>query len=310
MYLEVYVSDQSPGVQELLHLAEQVRQVPGLELAVVNLDDPQQRRAVLGKHLAPPEDRVMAVERPALAALLEKSGQEAPVPAVGGIDIFADLSEAEVRALGREMTEQVYAKGQIIFLQEEQAQELFLLKRGRVQTYRLTASGKRLELATVPAGTFFGEVPLLGGLAHHATAEVTEQAVLGVGRRPALEQMIWARPTIAVRLIHELGRRLARTAERLEAFAYQSAPARLAGELLRLQQRYPGRAFPITHQELGEITGLLRETVTKLLNELKGVGLVELRRGQIRLCDAARLAELLREAEMSQPAPLLPVSAK
>src|SRR5262249_50107741 len=119
-------------------------------------------------------------------------------PSVGSlpaIDIFSDLSEEDLRSLRREMTEQSYTKGQIIFLQEEQAHELFLLKKGRVQTYRLTPSGKRLELATVPAGTFFGEVPLLGHATHHATAEVIEDAVLGVVSRLALERILRERPT-------------------------------------------------------------------------------------------------------------------
>jgi CRP/FNR family cyclic AMP-dependent transcriptional regulator len=328
MYLEVYISGQSPEAQELLLIAEQASQVPGLEVSVVNVDDPEQRWTSFGKSPASLlDDRVVSVDPPAWAAFLDELREEtreqrqsyvspvrgrrsaeahwlstpsapSPLPA---IDLFSDLGEADIRSLCREMTEHFYTKGQIIYLQEEPAQELFLLKRGRVQTYRLTTSGKRLELTTVPAGTFFGEVPLLEQVTHHATAEAAEDAVLGVIRRPALERMIRERPTIAVRMIQELSRRIAISAKRLEEFAYQSAPTRLVAELLRLQQHYPENVIPITHQELGEITGLLRETVTKLLNEFKAAGLVELRRGHILLKDRARLQALVREFEMTHP---------
>ncbi len=337
MYLEVYISGQSPEAQELLLIAEQASQVPGLEVSVVNMDDPEQRRTPLGKSpVSLLDDRVVSVEPPAWAAFLEELREETkeirlpPGPTVRGgrrsetrwyppqsstnsllaIDLFSDLREEDIQSLRREMTEQFYAKGQIIYLQEEQAQELFLLKKGRVQTYRLTTSGKRLELTTVPAGTFFGEVPLLERVTHHATAEAAEDAVLGVVRRSALERMIRERPTIALRMIHELSRRIALSARRLEEFAYQSAPTRLLAELLRLQQSHPDHVIPITHQELGEITGLLRETVTKLLNEFKAAGLVELRRGHIILKDSARLQALIRECEMTHPHSLEPTSSR
>ena len=330
MYLEVYISGQSPEAQELLLIAEQASQVPGLEVSVVNMDDPEQRRTPLRKSpVSLLDDRVVSVEPPAWAAFLEELREEtkesrlprgssvrggrrsetrwyptqSPTNSLLAIDLFSDLGEEDIQSLRREMTEQFYAKGQIIYLQEEQAQELFLLKKGRVQTYRLTTSGKRLELTTVPAGTFFGEVPLLERVTHHATAEATEDAVLGVVRRPALERMIRERPTIALRMIHELSRRIALSARRLEEFAYQSAPTRLVAELLRLQQSHPDNVIPITHQELGEITGLLRETVTKLLNEFKAAGLVELRRGHIILKDSTRLQALIREFEMTHPHP-------
>jgi len=326
MYLEVYISGQSPDAQELLLIAEQASEVPGLEVSVVNVDDPKQRRTALSKsHVAPPDDRVVSVEPPAWAAFLDELREGAReyrqphIPSVRGgthaeakwfpahssassllaIDIFSDLQEEDIRPLRQEMTEQVYTKGQIIYFQEEQAQELFLLKKGRVQTYRLTPSGKRLELATIPAGTFFGEVPLPSRVIHHATAEAVEDSVMGRIRRPALERLIRERPTVALRIIQELSRRIALNARRLEEFAYQSAPARLVAELLRLHQNHPDNVIPITHQELGEITGLLRETVTKLLNEFKAAGLVELRRGHIMLKDVARLEALMNESEVT-----------
>ncbi len=337
MYLEVYISGQSPEAQELLLIAEQASQVPGLEVSVVNMDDPAQRRTSLGKSpVSLLDDRVVSVEPPAWATFLDELREEAREsnqsympPARGrrhaeahwfastasphsllAIDLFSDLGEEDLRWLCREMTEQCYSRGQIIYLQEEPAQELFLLKKGRVQTYRLTTSGKRLELTTVPAGTFFGEVPLLERVTHHATAEAAEDAVLGVVRRPALERMIRERPTIALRMIQELSRRIALSARRLEEFAYQSAPMRLIAELLRLQQNYPDNVIPITHQELGEITGLLRETVTKLLNEFKAAGLVELRRGHILLKDRARLQALIRDFQIPNAQPLEPISSK
>jgi CRP/FNR family transcriptional regulator len=162
----------------------------------------------------------------------------------------------------------------------------------------MTSTGKRLELATIQAGTFFGEVPLLGEALHHASAEAVEDVVVGIFSRPHLEQVIRDWPTVGLRLISELSRRINLDASRLEELAYQSAPARLAAALLRLQQGDDAHVITMTHQELGEVTGLLRETVTKMLNEFRVAGLVELHRGRIHLRDVAGLQRLLKEYDL------------
>src|SRR5258708_739942 len=78
------------------------------------------------------------------------------------MDIFRDLGREVIELLVQQTQMRTCAKGQVLYAQEDQAETLFLLKRGRVQLYRLTPSGKRFELATIPPGTFFGEMPLLG----------------------------------------------------------------------------------------------------------------------------------------------------
>lgn len=122
--------------------------------------------------------------------------------------------------------------------------------------------------------------------------------MVGILSRAHLEQIIRDWPVVGLRLISELSRRMNLDASRLEELAYQSAPARLAAALLRLHQSGGDHTITMTHQELGEVTGLLRETVTKMLNEFRGAGLVELHRGRIHLRDVAGLQRLLKEYDL------------
>ncbi len=333
MRLEIYMSDENSEYQEPLLIAEQASQIPGLEVAVIKVDDPDQLIASFGK--APAyllDSQIVSLEPSTWKSFLIRLRKQAkahlrehppPSPTKGQraedssrlsshnasenghllltIDIFRDLREEDLHALYRQMTQQVYCKGQIIYLQEERAEGLYLMTQGRVQIYRLTASGKRLELATIRAGTFFGEELLFGDAVHYASAEAVEDTILGVMSRAALAQVIQAWPIVALRMINELSRRIALSAARLEELAYQNAPARLAAELLRLSQGHNDATIAITHQELGEITGMLRETVTKMLNEFRADGLVELRRGRIFLRDVARLQRLLRDYDVIRP---------
>jgi CRP/FNR family cyclic AMP-dependent transcriptional regulator len=210
-------------------------------------------------------------------------------------ELFCDLPEEEIGALERQTRMFTSPKGRILYSQEDQAEALFLLKQGRVQLYRLTPSGKRLELVTLGPGMFFGEMPLLGESLRHAFAEAVEDSLICVMSRVDVERLIREKPAVALRMIEVISRRLAEAEARLEEVAYRSVAARIAAVLLRLSQGGTTETVQLTHQELGDMVGALRATVTEVLNELQAAGLVELRRGHIRLCDRAGLRSLLEE---------------
>jgi CRP-like cAMP-binding protein len=205
------------------------------------------------------------------------------------MDIFCDLEPAAMQAFEQQTELRTCRKDQIIYSQEDRAEVLFLLKHGRVQIYRLTSSGKRLELATIQPGTFFGEMPLLGESLRHAFAEAIEDSLICVMSRTDIEQLMLERPRVALRMIEEMGKRFAHCEARLEEMAYRSAPARIAAVLLRLSQGQHGAVVTITHQELGDMIGAIRESITKILDEFQRSGLVELKRGRIIVHDVTGL---------------------
>ena len=211
------------------------------------------------------------------------------------MDIFCDLEPEAMAAFEQQTEMRMCRRGQILYSQEDRAEVLFLLKRGRVQLYRLTPSGKRLELATIEPGTFFGEMPFLGESLRHTFAEATEDSLICVMSRADLERLMRERSEVALRMIEVLGRRLALCEARLEEMAYRSVPARIAAVLLRLSQGQHGKVVSITHQELGDMIGALRESVTKVLDEFQRDGLVELGRGRVTLRDVAGLQSRLDE---------------
>ncbi len=211
------------------------------------------------------------------------------------IDIFRDLLPDDLVWLEQSTRMTTAPRGRVIYHQEDRAEGLFLLKKGRVRLYRLSPSGKKLELAVLEPGTFFGEMPLLGEHMRNATAEAIEDCTLCVLGRADIERLILRRPHVALRMLDVLGRRLAEAEARLEDLAYRSVPARLASVLVRLAERSDGVIEGMTHQELGDMVGAYRETVTKVLDELQAAGLVELGRKHIRIRDPAALKALLAE---------------
>lgn len=211
------------------------------------------------------------------------------------MDIFRDLPPEQITMIEHATIMRTIPKGQVIYSQDDRAEALFLLKRGRVSIYRLTPAGKRLELATIGPKAFFGEMPLLGESLRHAYAEAAEESLLCVMSRADIERLIREQPQVALRMIEVLGQRLAASEARLEELAYRSAPARIAAVLLRLSGERAGAEVAVTHQEIGDMVGALRETVTKILDEFQADGLVDLRRGHVLLRDADGLRRRLEE---------------
>ncbi len=210
------------------------------------------------------------------------------------INLFRDLSHDEMDALDRMTRMTTVEKGRTIYRQDDKAQGLFLLKTGRVRLSRITPGGKKLDLTILEPGTFFGEMPLLGERMRNTFAEAAEDCLLCVMSQYDIEQLVLRNPRVGLRMIAVLSRRLAESEARLEDLAYRSVPARLASVLLRLGT--DGVVEGITHEELGDMVGAYRETVTKTLNEFQAAGYVKLGRRKVQIFDRPGLSALLEDS--------------
>lgn len=212
--------------------------------------------------------------------------------------IFRDLGPDEVEQIGRLTTMTTCAPRKVFYEPEDKSEVLFLLKKGRVQLYRLSPGGKKMVTGIIEAGAFFGEMALIGQGMHRAFAEAIEDCVLCVMSRGDVERYLLGHPKIAMRLTEALGNRLVEAEARLEEMAFKGVPARLASLLLRLA---PGdRVEGYTHQDFAEAVGSYRETVTQTLNEFKAQGLVEIERKAVRLLDRERLHAIASSQENNQ----------
>lgn len=205
-------------------------------------------------------------------------------------ELFRDLNEKEMEELDRVTSMTTCARGRIFYTPGETGEVLFLLKRGRVQIYRLSADGKKLVIATLAPGTLFGEMALIGQGMYNTFAEAVEPCTLCAMSRRDVEWLVAKFPKVGIRLLEIMGRRLTEAETRLESLAFKSIPSRLASLLLQLAQNncVEGR----THQDFAEMIGTYRETVTQTLNDFKAQGLIEISRKQIEIRDEARLKQL------------------
>ena len=77
------------------------------------------------------------------------------------VDIFQDLTEAEIEEIDRATTMSSCRRGKIFYMPEDTSEVLFLLKEGQVQLYRISPDGKKLVIGTIGPGTILGEFALI-----------------------------------------------------------------------------------------------------------------------------------------------------
>ena len=208
------------------------------------------------------------------------------------VDIFCDLSAAEMDAIAAAAPMKTYPAGALLYSPHNPTETLFILKRGRVRIFRISSDGRALTTAMITPGTIFGEMVLLGQSMYDNYAEALDEAVVCVMTRACVQKYLLSDARISARITEILGQRLREMERRLSDTVFKTVPQRIAGTLnglARQQRRYgvAGRApvVALTHEQIAALVGTSRETATKILGEFAERGLIRLGRGRITLLD-------------------------
>ena len=213
---------------------------------------------------------------------------------LSSIQVFRDLTPEDLAMMDKQTTMSTCQSGKIFYMPEDSGEVLFLLKKGRVQLYRIAPNGKKLVVATLGPGAIFGEMSLVGQGMHNTFAESVDECLLCVMSRSDVERLVREKPEVAFRFVEAMGDRLTQLESRLEDIAFKSIPARLATLLIDLdkEQGSMGVVKGFTHQDLSEMLGTYRETITQTLNDFKADGVVEIGRKKVFLADREALEEM------------------
>jgi CRP/FNR family transcriptional regulator, cyclic AMP receptor protein len=114
---------------------------------------------------------------------VEQAAGSGDIWCMAEVDIFADLSAQEMETLAAVAPMKIYAAGDLLFTPHQPTETLFILKKGRVRVFRVSADGRALTTALLTPGTIFGEMVLLGQQMHDNFAEAIDE-VVGVRDEP------------------------------------------------------------------------------------------------------------------------------
>ncbi|TKJ29926.1 MAG: cyclic nucleotide-binding protein [Chloroflexi bacterium B3_Chlor] len=208
------------------------------------------------------------------------------------VDIFQDLTDPELEAVESSVTTIPCATGKIFYAPEETGEALFILKKGKVQLYRISPDGRKIVTNTLGPGTIFGEMSLIGQGMYDSFAEATHECEVCKMDRADLERLLLERPQVALRILEVIGRRLLEVETRLEDIAFKTVAGRLASLLLRLMKEQGTTIVGFTHQNLADDVGTHRETTTQTLSRFRAQGLLSTGRKRIEILDPEGLQRI------------------
>jgi CRP-like cAMP-binding protein len=212
--------------------------------------------------------------------------------------LFAKVTDEALVACARSLKLRRFRRGETIFHQGDPGDSLFIIESGAVKIVLPSPEGEEgAIIATLTRGDFFGELALLDGAPHSATAVALEPAEMLVMRREPFERLIDTDRELRMALFAGLTAELRRLTGHVEELHFLDLPGRLAARLLRLaRDTAPDGTdevvldWPYTQSELASMIGGTRQTVNRLLSDMVAEGLLRVEKDTIVIPSLERLA--------------------
>ena len=120
------------------------------------------------------------------------------------IDIFSELKDEELSILGRVMGEEIFDTGEVLFREQENGDELFLVAQGKISISVNLPDGGELEISEIGKGNFFGEMAIFEQAPRSATCTAKERSRLVSLRRDHFYELIRSHPRIATEIMYKM----------------------------------------------------------------------------------------------------------
>ena len=202
---------------------------------------------------------------------------------IGHLWIFKNLKPEELEALSTNALRRRASRGEVLFFQGDPAEEMFLIKGGRVKLSKVMEDGPEMTLDIRKAGDVVGE-NLLSEEADYPVSAVCMEDTLTCGfSRHQFEQLVMTHPNIGLQIIRNLSEQISWLTHRAGSMAVANIEDRLYRVLSSVAHEHGTRSpqglviqFPLTHEDLSFLIGAHRVTITRAMKELRQAGKIRL----------------------------------
>ena len=199
-------------------------------------------------------------------------------------DFLGNLAAMDRQALFALGHHRTYPKGGFVFRVADACAHVYFLESGRVKIYQPSDSGREVILWYCLAGEIFGLAEVArGGGGRVVSAVACEKSTVLAVSQEAFKGFVASRPNAALLSMQVLSSRLRGLSDVMVNLVADDVDTRIAKLILRLGARYGRRTggvihldIPITHQEIADMVGTTRQTVTSVLSRLKRQGVLSI----------------------------------
>ena len=198
---------------------------------------------------------------------------------IGSLWIFQDLAQEDIEALAQKALRKKMERGQTVFLQGDSADEVFLIKGGRIKLTKVLEDGTELMLDIRKPGDFVGENMFSEENQYPVSAVCLEDTLTCGFTRTQFEELVLQHPSVGLQVIKTLSERISWLTNRVGSLAVSNIEDRLYRVLSNVAKEHGEQSpqgvviqFPLTHEDLSFLTGAHRVTITRAMKALKKEG--------------------------------------
>jgi CRP/FNR family transcriptional regulator/CRP/FNR family cyclic AMP-dependent transcriptional regulator len=192
------------------------------------------------------------------------------------IPLFSNVTDEDLEQVASHLIERRFPRNTTIVEEGLAGDYMYVIREGRVKVTKLSEDGREKILEFLDAGSFFGEMALLDRAPRIASVKTLKPVKLLALSRSDFLKLLRKSPDLALSVIQELCKRLRTVDDQASALSFQRVKDRTKGLLQRLARdphEEGGRITPsLTHQQMADMIGTSRETVTRVVKELKQEG--------------------------------------
>jgi CRP/FNR family cyclic AMP-dependent transcriptional regulator len=215
------------------------------------------------------------------------------------IPMLLQLGPEAVARLSENVEMREIRRREVIYLSGDPGESLFFVNGGRVKISKVTRDGKALTLSYCGPSELFGEACLVDGGPRSEMAEATENAMVTEIERNDFDKLMQSHAQLGCAMTKLLAQRRRDMENKLETLVFRDVTSKLAEQLLQLADEYGVEdsrgtlvALKITHQELANLIGSTRETVSLTLSQFKRKNFIRTDGRKVIIADSKSLRAL------------------
>ena len=213
--------------------------------------------------------------------------------------LFHFCHQEELEKLSDNKTCTSYKSGQMIFHEGNMSNGLYCVNSGKIKLHKMGSDGKEQIIRLVKPGDFLGYRALMSDTAYSASATALEDSTICLIPKDTFFQTLKGNDNLSDGLMKLLCKNLEDSEKKLTEMAYKPVRERLAQALLLLKNTYEEKnrttesfSFLMTREDLASLVGTAKETVIRLLSDMKKDGIIKTEGRKIILSQPEKLVQI------------------
>ncbi len=215
--------------------------------------------------------------------------------------LFCDISSEALEAFESLKYTSTYPRGAVLFVEDQEARGIFLLCTGRVKLSTSSSEGKTIITQVAESGELLGLSAVVSGRPYEVTAETISPCQINFVRREDFLRFLAQHGEACLRVAEHLSNSYRHSHEQVQSLGLsQSTAEKLARLILdwcerngRVTERGIQVKLTLTHEEIAQLIGASRETVTRLLSEFKARNIVIVKGSNLLIPDKTTLQSMI-----------------